>query len=874
MATNGLNLLVAADTAQATAALKNISSQIEHIAAASQGGFHKASEGVIRFRGAVESAVVIAQKLVSLATSPIREFKDGARQATIMTSTIKLLGDGLDITTSSMLEMAEAFAESTTFSADAVVGVEQLLVSTKALSKEGVQQATEATLDMATAMGMDARSAAQQMARALESPAMNLNALKSAGIQFTDQEKEQIKTLQEANGLYEAQQVVLGKVKEKFGGVAKSIADTDAGKLDRIGNALNDVKQALGGAIVDQISPYLDSIYNKLVTLQNWIERHTDFDKVNKVLESGGDLSQFGSSILADVRDDTLSQMQALEAKGLLKRDFNGDLIDPSAPLRQWNANGNEGPMPLVSFAEVDAYKQYSALLVKYSKLWKAYRDAEERETNVTEYVPTSATSVDVSNGMTDGTANTFLDKYGSLSPTYQISQAQSAWEQAVVEWGKASGEDKKIKEEIKNALRKKLDDLLEPGDVVDDYLQKNRNLSQTANLEDLRLGVLEAGDQLNAHRGTDDEQIYKEIFDAKNSAYISALYPKTLDIKASQKPVATSAIGDFLSSHSGMSTTMQLADIDSQLAQAKKLQANGGLSDQEADSIQEVIDKLQKQKNELLGISDANEQVKTGAEKYAEAYQSATKYISQATQMLGSFFDLYNQLLSNDVDSLDKQLSDAEERWDKYFDNLERKQDTQKSSLAAMYDEGLISAEDYTSALEDLDEQYTQSQSEREAEEEELQKEADKAKEKQFNANKLNSIAQVLIQGAQATAAVWANPGWPAAIPLTVMLGAMNTAQVATIAAQKYTPMAVGGIVSKPTHAYIGEGAEAEAVMPLSHLSRMLSRQGMDANSGGVINVHISMGDVYDPDQIAEQVYQGINRAQERGMLPAWSVR
>lgn len=60
---------------------------------------------------------------------------------------------------------------------------------------------------------------------------------------------------------------------------------------------------------------------------------------------------------------------------------------------------------------------------------------------------------------------------------------------------------------------------------------------------------------------------------------------------------------------------------------------------------------------------------------------------------------------------------------------------------------------------------------------------------------------------------------------------------------------------------------------MPLSHLSRMLSSQGMDTGAG-VINVNISIGDVYDQDQIAERIYQGINRAQERGVLPAWSVR
>ncbi len=804
MTANGVNVQLTASTTQASAALKNISNQIDRLAGMSTSASRRATDFLIRTKGAVDAVSSAVSMLAKVATAPMREFSSAARQTITMQATVKALGSACAVTSKDILEFADALSQSTTYDDDAIVGVQQLLLATRNLSKEGLQQATEAAIDMAAAMGTDAKSAAASLARALADPADNMRALRSLNIQFTDAEEDQIKTLQESGKLWESQQVILDRVKDVYGGVAKAVADTDVGKLDKIVTATGNLAEALGGGIVDVISPYLDGVYGKIVSLQNWIERHTDRSRVDKVLESGGDLTKFGSGVLADSRDDYLSQMQAIEAKGLLKRDSKGELIDPSARLRQWDVNGNEGPMPVVSFAEVDAYKQYAELSERYSRLQAAFV-----KVSAIENAP-KPSSPDFS-GSGAGTATSpSLAQYGSLSPSYQIHQKQADYAQATLQWAKAEDpQEKQYWDEIRKALREQVMEMLKPS-------------------------------------GSGSDSVVP----------------------------ATSAIGSFLSAHSGMSTTMQVADIDSQLAQARELQAKGGMSDQEADSIQEVIDKLQEQKDGLLGISDANEQVRTGAEKYAEAYAASTKYISQATQMLGSFFDLYDQLLSNDVDSLDKQLSDAEERWDKYFDNLERKQDTQKSSLAAMYDEGLISAEDYTSALEDLDEQYTQSQSEREAEEEELQKEADKAKEKQFNANKLNSIAQVLIQGAQATAAVWANPGWPAAIPLTVMLGAMNTAQVAAIASQKYTPMAVGGIVQSPTHAYIGEGAEAEAVMPLSHLSRMLSSQGMDANGGGVINISISMGDVYDPDQIAEQVYQGINRAQERGMLPAWSVR
>ena len=55
------------------------------------------SSTVITVRCTAESVALIVQKLASLATGPIRQFKDGAKKAAIMTSTIKVLGDGLDL---------------------------------------------------------------------------------------------------------------------------------------------------------------------------------------------------------------------------------------------------------------------------------------------------------------------------------------------------------------------------------------------------------------------------------------------------------------------------------------------------------------------------------------------------------------------------------------------------------------------------------------------------------------------------------------------------------------------------------------------------------------------------------------------------------
>ena len=786
-ANGGVNIPITATTTQAVSALRNVSSQIDQIAK-SHTGLKGSLQTITSIGGAYATLSAAISKVASTASALVSEYAAGAKQTITMQAAVKSMGTQMGVTTKDVFELANSLKQVTTYDNDTLIGVQQLLVATKSLSKDGLKQATEASLDLATAMGTDAKSAASSLARALADPADNMRALRSANIQFTDAEEDQIKTLQKSGKLWDAQQIILEKVEKTYGGMAKAVGDTDVGKLDRIAGAVGDLRESLGGALVNAISPYLDTIYESITRIQGWIDRHNQATGFSMVMQSGGSLADYDTDYLtaqwSQRSAERSSLLVDLAQSGLL--DASGNVIDPSTLGAANNPTASE------------LYGSWTTLNDEMNRIT---RELASRNAASTLPSPSAA-----GGGIVTASSNPLFAQYGSLSQSYQVRQKQGDLATATIQWARATDpQEKQTWAEIRKAIRDQITTMLQPSGWT-------------------------------AH-------------------------------------TRTSAIGDYLSDNASMSTTMQIADIDSKLAQARSLQAKGGMSDQEADAIQEVIDNLQKQKDELLGISDENEQVKTGAEKYAEAYQAATKYISQATQILSAFQELGNQLMQNDVDELTKRLDDAKSAWDDYFDNLERRQETQKTSLAVMYDEGLLSAEDYISAMTDLDDSYEDAKKQRQDEEDALEAEANKAKEKQFNANKLNSIANVLIQGAQAVAGVWANPGYPAAIPLTVMLGAMNTAQIATIAAQKYTPMAVGGIVQSPTHAYIGEGAEAEAVMPLSHLSRMLSNQGMD-NGDGVINISISIGDVYDPDKIAERVYQGINQAQERGALPAWSVR
>ncbi len=101
-------------------------------------------------------------------------------------------------------------------------------------------------LDLAAVMKTDAKSAALQLAKALNDPIANLGALGRAGVQFTDQQKEQIKTMAKSGDLLGAQKIILDELESQFGGTAEASADATA----KISNAVKEMQEAVGNAIL------------------------------------------------------------------------------------------------------------------------------------------------------------------------------------------------------------------------------------------------------------------------------------------------------------------------------------------------------------------------------------------------------------------------------------------------------------------------------------------------------------------------------------------------------------------------------------------------------------------------------------------------
>lgn len=174
-----------------------------------------------------------------------REAQAAARQTEAV---IRSTGGAANVTGTELGKLAKNLQAKTAVEDDAIrVGANLLLTFTNVRNEAGkgndvFNQATGVLVDMAAAMGTDVSSGAIQLGKALNDPIAGVSALAEVGVTFTDQQKEQIRTMVEAGDTAKAQQIILAELRKEFGGSAAAQADD----LDRLGNKYDAFREKVG----------------------------------------------------------------------------------------------------------------------------------------------------------------------------------------------------------------------------------------------------------------------------------------------------------------------------------------------------------------------------------------------------------------------------------------------------------------------------------------------------------------------------------------------------------------------------------------------------------------------------------------------------
>lgn len=138
-------------------------------------------------------------------------------------------------------EFASSLQQQTAFGDEAILNAQALLAELGNLSGEGLEKATESTLDLATRLNIDLKTASQLVGKSIGS---STNALARYGVQ-----------VEGAVGSTERLDNVVEGIGKLFGGAAKKETLTFAGQVKQLQNEIGDLQENIGFLIIKAIRP-------------------------------------------------------------------------------------------------------------------------------------------------------------------------------------------------------------------------------------------------------------------------------------------------------------------------------------------------------------------------------------------------------------------------------------------------------------------------------------------------------------------------------------------------------------------------------------------------------------------------------------------
>ena len=205
-------------------------------------------------------AVGIASAAYFGARGLISGFGSVIKLAGIQEQAEKKLEVALGFSSKALLDHASALQEMTTFGDEAIIGVQASLAAFID-NEDQIKLATQATLDLSVAMGMDLKSAGDLIAKTLGS---SMNAMSRYGVE-----------VEGAVGSTERLESLTNNVAKLFGGQASAQADTMAGSIEQMKNSVGDAGEAIGELLspaVIKMSKILKSFAEDAVGFIDWFD--------------------------------------------------------------------------------------------------------------------------------------------------------------------------------------------------------------------------------------------------------------------------------------------------------------------------------------------------------------------------------------------------------------------------------------------------------------------------------------------------------------------------------------------------------------------------------------------------------------------------
>lgn len=188
-------------------------------------------------------------------------YDEQARAEAKVAEAIKSTGGAAGLTADELKRAASNLQGLTRFGDEKILGkVTAQFVGFGNIVGDTLLRAQELTLDLAAKTDKGLGQTAERLGAALADPARGLTRLTRAGVLLDEQQQDLIKTLAETGDVAGAQKIILDAVAESAGGQAKAAREAGAGIVDAWSNTWGDVKEVVGGALVEMLPPIIKGL--------------------------------------------------------------------------------------------------------------------------------------------------------------------------------------------------------------------------------------------------------------------------------------------------------------------------------------------------------------------------------------------------------------------------------------------------------------------------------------------------------------------------------------------------------------------------------------------------------------------------------------
>lgn len=218
---------------------------MEHLA----GGAGTLGTSLLRL-GPAGLAVAAVFGTIGLAVAGgIREFKEAEQAVNLLSAALQTTGNAAGVTVSEIVKLGDAVEETTLFKKEDILKAAAALTSYGNIQDDVFKRALVLSTDLATRLGGDVATAADQLGAALENPQEGLGRLDKKYQDLLESQKSTIEAFLKQGDVASAQRVILEALESKSKDLAESQAQGLTGAANKLSDAWDNLLESLGNTI-------------------------------------------------------------------------------------------------------------------------------------------------------------------------------------------------------------------------------------------------------------------------------------------------------------------------------------------------------------------------------------------------------------------------------------------------------------------------------------------------------------------------------------------------------------------------------------------------------------------------------------------------